>query len=191
MKSINNESINITNRVYIEGKSNRPFVRKVAKFLTCFLLAAFIFKILMDGFSFEIIKENLITILLLVYLFISTKKIGYYRDIPAKILFKDNSFSVVYENIDREDKMGLRKEETEIYYDEVQTIDYSNELGCFKITSKPILKVNYFKGNKEYIRDYRKKKKTIDTFIYASDISKKQLELYLKRYTGKFINELN
>lgn len=168
------QTIQFIGKTYIGGKSDRPIIRNIAKAILCLYGVIVIVIIAIEGFSFDIIKSNIIPVLLMLYVINQTKSICGYKNSVINIEFDSNEIVIIYDGIDKNDKMGPRLEKIRIEYQNITRIEYSNPLKCLNIQGYPIESIKYLKqaSDKEFINNCVELNKEKRTLLYISSEEK-------------------
>ena len=179
-------AIEFISRVYIKEESKYPKLRVAAKIFVGLYVIMFLFTFIIYGFSFEVIKDNIIPLFLLFNLFLITNPQGGYKDTVVKVDFNDDEMIITYDSIDRYDKMGPRKEKITIKYESITKLEYSKELDCLNIQGYPIESVRYLKqaSQRVFVANYLEKKQEKRTLLYVSGEEKNKILNVLREKTN-------
>lgn len=188
-----NNSLEFISKVYVKGKSKHPKLRVAVKVILILYALIFLFVVTMDGFSFDLIKDNIIPIILILNAYNVTKPQEGFKDTVVKVDFNIDEMIIKYDSINRHDKMGPRMEVITIKYNNITKLEYNKEVDGLNIQGYPIERVRYLKeGNqKEYIINYLEKNQEKSTIIYFSSDEKNKILNVLREKTNIEVIELN
>lgn len=66
-----------------------------------------------------------------------------YKQVPVTVEFYSGKLILRYNNIDRQDRMGQRREEYTFFYSDLEGLDFSVPLQCLNIRGGPMLRVHF------------------------------------------------
>lgn len=185
--------IEFISRVYTKEESKYPKLRVAAKVFVILYVILFLFTFIIYGFSFEVIKDNIIPLFLLFNLFLLTNPKEGYKDTVVKVDLNADEMIITYDSIDRYDKMGPRTEKITIKYGNITKLEYSKELDCVNIQGYPIQSVKYLKqaSQKVFVANYLEKKQEKRTLLYVSGEEKNKILNVLREKTNLKVTNVN
>lgn len=186
--------VELLNKIYVKGKSEKPVIRVIMIIGIVIAVIMFLISLIGEGFSFGLLIRSLvIPVGFFTSVLSATSGKEGYKSVPLIINYDSEGIRLIYESIDREDKMGRRMEEIYIRFDNITKIEYSNPLKCFNIQGYPLEKIKYLEKNskKEAIYDYSQKREEKRNYIYVSDENRMKIGRILKSHTDISIEELD
>ena len=188
-----NDYLEFITKVYVKGESKYPKLRVAVKAVLILYAILFLFIIIIDGFSFDLIKGNIIPIVILLNAYNATKPQEGLKDTVVRVDFSDDEMIITYDSINRYDKMGPRMEKIIIKYNNITKLEYNKEVWGLNIQGYPIEIIRYLKaGNqKEFIINYLEKRQVKDTIIYFSSNEKNKILNALREKTNMELINLN
>ena len=180
-------------KVFVNGRVQRPIIRVLMMFGIGGCIILFLLQIIGEGFSFGVLFKSMIPLVLFTGILSNTKSSDGYKSVATVLEYNKDGLTVIHEFIDRDDKMGKRREEVYIGFNDISKIEYSKPLKCFNIQGRPVETVKYLDKAKkrDFIKDYKNKGEEKRTFIYVSDEDKRKIERILKCHANTDVIELD
>ena len=143
-----------------------------------------LFALMFDGFSLDVIRGIVVTIIIAGFL-ISASKGGGACECVADLILDGDNLRVTFKDLDSGDKQGKRDVICEIELHKVLGLEYSKEAGAIQIQGEVKI-ITVFKGsNKGYA-------KTRPSVIFKIDRETlNEIKPSLEQFSGKVINYID
>lgn len=186
-----NQVVEFISKIYTEGESPHPTIRKLTKGTLIIIGVLCLFEIWLGDFSLD--RTKITAVILCIFVLTRTRPVAGYKSIVTKVELNEEAITILYDGLDRSDKMGPRVEKTKVQYENITKLEYSTPLRCLNIQGFPMESIRYLKQpiEKEFVKDYFDKKEEKRTLLYVAGQEKEKIVNILKEKTGKKITELN
>ena len=154
-------------KIYIENRRKNSFVRVVISTLCLVFMLLVLFKALMGDFSVSDISPLFIPLILIFGFVRGGKPYPVYADCIGKAEFESEKLRITYENVDGGKKIGQFSQTTVVIYDEIESIEFGQELQCFRIFAPCDSKRFYEKYHKE--ESIQNKESVNEILVYFLD----------------------
>ncbi len=167
-------------RVYIGAQKKFSFKRIFFVILGIIIFLCFLIKILMGDFSFGDIAGFLLSLIIIGSCRVEKPMYAYTN---GNIRFYNEYMEILYPDIDGGKKIGRYSELTTIKYENIESIEYGEELECYRIISKCEQTREYFQfGKKNVVQDGGG---VAEIFMYVLDeVQNEKVMHLLKQYTN-------
>lgn len=181
------------NRIYIKDKETNLGLKIFIIIVLGFMCLANTFKSLMKGKSviIGVLGFGGLSFYLVWNALGQLRSNGGYIQAPVAVEFYSDRLILRYNNIDRKDRMGPRREEYTFYYKDLEGLDFSVPLQCLNIRGGPMLTVHFHNISKDIKRDYRANQRYFQNLLYISPESKDEFLKDIQKYSGIIIRELH
>ncbi len=174
------------NRVYMKDRETNLFLKIFIIIVLIVMFLATGFKQIMEGKSviIGILGFGGLSFYLVRHIFGLLKSDGGYKQVPVTVEFYSGKLILRYSNIDRQDRMGQRREEYTFYYGDLEGLYYSIPLQCLNIRGGPMLRVHFYDKSKDIERDYRKDQRYFQNLLYIPPENKDEFLEDIQKYSG-------
>jgi hypothetical protein len=185
-------NFSFVNRIYVRAEKTNKGKGIFIKLVIGAMILLFLFKSAMENVS--VFKLLLPFLGLLAFLASGLRKSGgsAIKPAPISVSFFGDKLVLCYDNLDREDGMGSRREQYTLLYNNIQDIQFSVPMQCLKITCGPLLKVEFHKdpSEKSILKDFTNQRKPYDTYLYLTPDIKDEFISNLQYFSRKQVREL-
>ena len=171
--------------IYLGKRSIAPRLNRVIKVVTILYILLILFEIMMEGLSFEIIKDNFLMISLLLFSNSNTKYKDKFSLANVKVDISSEEISIAYDGVDKEDKKGAMNEKFTFKYKDITQIQYSEKYKGVNIIGFPVREFRYLvdKDKNNNIENYKEKNIPKNTLVFLTDEYRRTIISDIKEYS--------
>ncbi|PKM67830.1 MAG: hypothetical protein CVU95_04060 [Firmicutes bacterium HGW-Firmicutes-2] len=182
------KAYNFLNKVYAQKDQSNKGLRTALKVGIALWAIVVVFKLLMGDFSI-----GSTSFIIIIYFIIRMRETGTggFKETSSSFMFFEDHMLLVNHNIEKKDRMGLRKEQYRFDYDRVKLLEFNTALNCIRITCGAQVISSFVNQSKEIIKDYTNDVKHNQDYVYIPDEIREDFFQDIKRFTNQDILMVN
>lgn len=172
-----------TSKVFIGNKKKNLALSILLFLISIIIILCVLIKLIVGDFHFSDISGILISVLILNTCRNNRRPKPQYATAMGKIDFSNEGMTITYEDVDGGKALGRFTETTNIRYEDIECIQFGQQLSCYRIVAKCIRKRFFYDFGRE--RELENGEKTANTYVYIMDEDEDvELRRNLQKYTG-------
>ena len=175
-----------SSKVFVGNKNRNLALRILLFVIFVIIILCILIKLIVGDFHFSDVTSIVISIIVLITCRSNSKPIPQYASTIGTVDFGSDGMSITYADIDGGKSIGSFTETIDIQYADIESIQFRQQLFCYRIIAKCVKKRYFNDSQREAILENGEK--IADIYIYVLDEEESaEFRKNLSKYTSSIV----